>query len=199
MLEKKIALLIVLFALVVAIPLATADFIPGVANAYAWVDKTQYKPGETVTLYYVVLNDRTADVVLKEVRIETPWFMYINDHWEGNQTIKINEVLEPDDVYRSQTTFTVPNDGRALIEGMSATIEVRVDLEGDSDKFLPVEIGIASQALGVRDMETVTLLMAVQIILIVVCTALIAGAIFLSARKPHEGCAPSPPPPPQTS
>jgi hypothetical protein len=167
--------------------MADTGFTPGEVNVYVWVDKTQYKPGETITLYYTILNAQTSDIVLKEIRVETPWFMYINDHWEGNQTIRINEVLKKDgQTYHGSTTLAIPNDGRAFSSNSSAKITVKVDFDGAPDRILTINIGTVNPPFAVRDMDTLVLLAAVLIILMVVCTALIAAAIFLSARKPQE-------------
>jgi len=184
MLKKKISLLILLFAVALLVPLCEAAFVPNAVNVYVWVDKTQYNPGETVTLHYTVVNDRASDIVLKEIRIEFPWFMYVKDHWEGNQTLKINKVLTAKGApYYNYTTFTIPNDGRAFIFGSSTAI---FDFDA-TDISKEININVANPPIhsSVREMDTVILLMAVLTILIVICTALIAAAIFLSTKKPQ--------------
>ena len=193
--DKKIPFTLLLFAVVLFIPVCEADsgFSPGEVNVYVWVDKTQYTPGETITLYYTILNAQTIDIVLKEIRVESPWFMYVNDHWEGNQTIRINQVMKKDgQIYSGSTTLAIPNDGRAYFANSSAKITVKVDFDSAPDKTIPIDIGIVNSPFTVRDMDTLVLLAAVLIILMVVCTALIAAAIFLSARKPQETYAESP-------
>jgi hypothetical protein len=184
-LKKQITLVVALFAVMMLIPLCRADFTPDALNIYLWVDKTQYNPGETVTLYITFVNAKSSNIVVNETNIICPsWWMFIRDHWEGNYTFDINRVIKANESYSTSTTFTVPNDGR--VSGLSsARIDVAIRIDGTfTNRYLYIRI--VSSPVVVSNMDTLILLMAVLIILIVVCTALVAAAIFLSARKPHE-------------
>ncbi|MGQ9565408.1 MAG: hypothetical protein ACUVT5_02545 [Candidatus Bathyarchaeales archaeon] len=195
--KNKITLAIVLLAFMMAIPVSQAAFTPNALNLYLWMDKPQYNPGETVTLYITFVNDKSVDIVVNETKIECPWYMYVRDHWEGNYTFNINRVIKTKESYSTSTTFTIPNDGRVSAFA-SVPISVAIKIDG-SFTYRTVYLYLESSPTVVSNMDTLILLMAVLIILIVVCTALIAGAIFLSARKPPEACEPSPPPQQQAS
>jgi hypothetical protein len=174
---------------VLLIPSCGAEFTPGDVNIYLWVDKTQYKPGDTVTLYMTIVNAKLSNIVVNETIIQCPWLMFIRDHWEGNYTFDINRVVKAGGNYSTSMTFPVPDDGRATEFGLSPAIKVLVEINGTfTDHTYTVNINIANPPVqtSIEGVDTIILLMAVLIILIVVCTALIAAAIFLSARKPQE-------------
>jgi hypothetical protein len=173
---------------------ADTGFTQGALNIYMWVDKIQYKPGDTVTLYLTIINARSSDIVLNKTIITCPWWMFIRDHWEGNYTFNINTIVKAGSNYSTSMTFPVPNDGRAAQFGSSPTIEVAMEINGSFiDRTVSISIANPPISTSIDAIDTMVLLMAVLIILIVICTALIAAAIFLSARKPQEPYASSPP------
>ena len=190
--NRKISIVALLFVFGLLIPMANAAFSEGTVNIYLWTDKTQYAPGETITVYITILNDRTSDIVINQIDIETPWFMYIQNHWEGNQTMLINKVITGGTAYSNSTTVPIPNDGRATTFGTFIDIDVAIKTSIGTFQR-QITANMANPPFTVRDMDTLILLSAVLIILIVVCTALIAAAIFLSARKPQEAYTPPPP------
>jgi hypothetical protein len=195
-LNKKISLVPLLFAVVLLVPLVSADFTSGAVNIYVWVDKTQYNPKDTITLYFTIYNARSYDIMINQVDIQTPWFMYIKDHWEGNQTIIINKDVTAGDTYSNSATIPIPGDGRATAFNSSADISVTIKTDtGTYNEQVAVGMSNPPIHMAVQDMDTLVLLVAILIILIVVCTALIAAAIFLSARKPQEAY----PPPSQSA
>ena len=194
--NKKIIIIALLFTFGLLAPMANAAFTPGTTNVYVWADKTQCQPGDTITIYFTILNDRSTDIVINEVDIQMPaWYSYVRDHWEGNQTMLINKVIAAGTAYTNSTTFQIPADSRATASG--TYIDISVIMKTTPSGSIPTQhliINMANPPFTVHDMDTLVLLAAVLIILIVVCTALIAAAIFLSARKPQEAY----PPPPQT-
>jgi hypothetical protein len=192
-LNKKISLVALLFAFSLLVPIANAAFSPGNVNIYLWADKTQYQPGDTITIYFTILNAMSSDpVVINQVNITTPWYNYIRDHWEGNETMIINKVITAGTAYSNSTTIQIPSDSRATASGTS--IDINVTIKTSIETFpRQITVNMANPPFTVRNMDTLILLSAVLIILIVVCTALIAAAIFLSAHKPQEPYASSPP------
>jgi hypothetical protein len=197
MLRKKICLEVLLFTVTFLIPFCSADFSPGDVNVQVWADKVQYTPGETVTLRYTIVNAKPAtSVFVYNITFKCkPWYMYVTDHWEGNQTIKLNRAMGAGDKYSNVTTLTVPNDGRAFVSGNYAVVDVEAKvLDGSNVRTIGpssvVYVGIANPPVhfALRDMDTLILLMSVQIILIVACSALLAGAVFLSGRRPRDAC-----------
>ncbi len=176
-----------LFAIALLIPLCRADFSPGNLNIYLWVDKIQYRPGDTVTLYMTIVNAKSSDIVLNKTIVTCPWWMFIRDHWEGNYTFNINTVVKAGSNYSTSMTFPVPNDGRAAQFSSTPNIEVSIMINGTPiDRSVSINIASPPVSNSVDGIDTMVLLMAVLIILVVVCTALIAAAIFLSGRRPQE-------------
>jgi hypothetical protein len=186
-LKKIISILFLLIIAFCVIPACRAAYSPGNVNIYLWADKTQYKPGDTITLYYTIFNDKSSGITINEINITTPWFMKINNQWQGNQTITINKAIPSSGSYNNHTTLTVPNDGRASFTSpyVSLSVTLRID---DTPIPRTVNVNIANPPIqtSVHEVDTIILLLAVLIILFVVCTAFIAAAIFLSARKPQE-------------
>jgi len=188
MLKTRFSLFVLPFSVFLLVPLCQAGFTPGIVNTYLWVDKVQYRPGDTVTLYVTIVNAQSSSISVNKTIITCPWWMFIRDHWEGNYTFNINKVVKADSNYSTSMTFPVPNDGRAVQFGSSnTTINVSIEINGAfTDHTVFINIAGPPVSTSVEGIDTMVLLMAVLIILIVVCTALIAAAIFLSARRPQE-------------
>lgn len=188
-----------LFAVVLLVPLVSADFTSGAVNVYVWVDKTQYNPGDTITLYYTIYNARSLSIEINQVDIKTPWFIYNKDHWEGNQTIIINQDINADTAYSNSTTIPIPNNG--LATAFNSSVDISVSIKTNAGTYNEqVVVGISNPPVHmvVQYMDALILLVVVLIILMVVCAVLIAAAINAhtrSARKPQETY----PPPGQTT
>ena len=169
-----------------AIALSALTFTTSVNAAasiaiYGYVDKTQYMPGDTGTLKIWIVNDGTEDLILKSVEIKYPWnAFYI---WEGNETIKdINAAILKGANWSTTRTFTVPTDGRAV----GGNIHVHVVTSTVSDtKLISVNVASAPAYESLQDMDKLVTLFTVQVVLLIVCTIIIAATIFLSARKPQ--------------
>jgi hypothetical protein len=191
--DKKAPSTIVLFTLALLIPISKADigFTPDTVNVYLWVDKTQYNPGDTITLYFTIYNAVPYDIRIVQINIKTPWFIYNKNHWEGNQMMIINKDITADSAYSNSTTIPIPSDGRATVFNSTANISVAIKTDTITyNEQIVVGVSNPPTHMAVQDVDTLVLLVAVMIILIVVCTALIAAAIFLSARKPQEAYPP---------
>jgi uncharacterized membrane protein len=171
---------IALFALTFALPVKAAASV----DIYGYVDKTQYKPGETVTMNFYVYNGGPDEIVLKNVTIRYPWYSPI---WGGEETIKnIDAVLSKEKNWNDTQTFTIPDDGRATgfyiyLEG-TYTIGTSVyTRSGD----IPINVATAPSYGSVQDMDKLVTLFTVMAVLLIVCTVIIAATIFLSTRKPQ--------------
>ena len=146
----------------------------------AWTDKSEYAPGEKGTLHVVFYNDGASAVTIEEIEvIFTGWRAYINDEWQGNQTIEIDQAVVSKGIYEKEITFTVPTDGRA--ESTSVDITITTELADISPLWDPY----ISVAYTPKYMEQVVTLFTVQVVLLIVCTIIIAATIFLSARRPQ--------------
>jgi hypothetical protein len=186
--RKEILLITLLLASGLFIPICKAGFEADEVNVYMWVDKTQYKPGETITLNFTIYNAAPSDIVIYKIKIETPWFMYTKDQWEGNQTLQTNnKLLRTGQAYNNYTLIQIPTDGRAYTNDSSMEIIMRTETNlGTLNNNITAGIANPLVYSSVREIDTVILLMAVLTILIVICTALIAASIFLSTRKPYN-------------
>ena len=100
-----------LLSAILFVPLTKAQITPREFNVYAWVDKLQYAPGDSGTLYITIRNDLATEVYVYNITIEYPWHAYAKDHWEGNDTIEVNAAIARDGgVINKESKFTVPKD-----------------------------------------------------------------------------------------
>lgn len=145
---------------------------------YAYTDKVQYMPGDTGTLKIWVYNSGTEGVFMENVTIEYPWYSAFI--WEGNETINTTDPITAKGNWSITRTFTVPKDGRA----QSGNIRIFVETDKvDRQKNVYLSIADNPTAASVRYMEQVTTLLSALVVLVLVCTFIVAVAIFLSARK----------------
>lgn len=173
-LNKKIfALVMMTVSMLLLVPLANAQ-----PQVIVWTDKTEYAPGETGTLHIVFYNDGTSAVTIKEIEIIFEgWRAYINDEWQGNQTIEINQAVVSKGVHEKEITFTVPTDGRA--KSTNVYIAINTTELGMIYEYLFMTVTETP-----KYMEQVITLFTIQVVLLIVCTIIIAATIFLSTRRP---------------
>ena len=176
--KKIFALIMVTFSILSLVSLASAQEPKKIT---VWTDRSEYAPGETGTLHIIFYNDGPDAVEIKKIIIIFEyWRAYKNDQWEGNKTLEVNEAVVSKGVYVTETTFTVPTDGRAV----STSVDVTVQTE-DGDIYIPLlqkpSITVAETP---RHMEQIVTLFTVQVVLTIICTIIIAATIFLSSRRP---------------
>lgn len=179
--------------LVIQMASAYAQQIPETVNIYAWTDKTTYNPGESGKLTIVIRNDRTdQDLILYNVTAVFPWFAYTGEKWEGNYTIILSPpaTLQKNGIGATKYVidFTVPSDGRALSYTYSPA-EISITAAVDKypyhyDEDVPVYVKSTPVYMSLENVDKLITLFTVQVILVIVCTIIIAAAIFLSSRKP---------------
>lgn len=173
---------------------------PSTVNIYAWTDKTYYDPGGSGTLTIVIRNDRTdTNLILENITITYPWFAYLGNKWDGNDTITpsppFNLSKNGAKVYNTTVTFTVPNDGRAsslgigLVDSVVRSSEISIQVAVDKSPFVytdyvPLDLRSSPSYTSVQDMGTTNTLLAVLVVLLVVCTLIITATMFLTSRKP---------------
>ncbi|MEM2971720.1 MAG: hypothetical protein QW270_04785 [Candidatus Bathyarchaeia archaeon] len=150
-----------------------------------WTNKAEYAPGEKGALYIAFYNNRDEAVAIKNVTITYyNWLAYIDGEWVGNETRTMDVPVSGkstkliNDVVEGDITFTVPTDGRAV------TTYVRIQI-GTDKGFEYGSATINVQEPTPRYMEQITTLFTVQVVLIIVCTIIIAATIFLSMRRPQ--------------
>jgi hypothetical protein len=159
-------------------------------NIYAWTDKTSYDPGEKGTLKIVVRNDKTdEDLILYNITIEYPWFSFTGDKWEGNDTIVINEAISKNGGSKMCTRdFTVPSDGRALMSVYGSTISIRINVDKAPyhyDEHPSIYVKSTPLFISLEDGDKAIMLFTILVVLVIICTIILAATIFLSSRKPQ--------------
>ncbi len=169
-------------SLILFAPLTQAQ-IP-TTRIVAWTDKPQYLAGQTGKLYITYNNDRNDPVTIRNITIVyEEWCAYINNVWVGNTTYEPKDTeksVTEETAYTFETSFTVPSDGRAR------TTDVYIIVY--TNEPIPDSLSIHE---GIRLVETdaymeqIVTLFTIQVVLLIVCTIIIAATIFLSARRPH--------------
>jgi len=142
-------------------------------------DKPEYTPGESGTLEIFFFNDFAGAVTIEKIIvIFEEWRTYKDGVWEGNETITVNKAIVSGETYPTSVTFTVPTDGRA--KTTSVHIVFKTTEVGDIHWWSSINV-----ASTVKYMEQIITLFTIQVVLIIVCTIIIAATIFLSARRPQ--------------
>jgi hypothetical protein len=162
---------------------------PATVNIYAWTDKTNYDPGEKGTLKIVIRNDRTdEDLILYNITITYPWFAFTGEKWEGNDTITVNEAIQKNGGIKTYTReFTVPSDGRA-VTSTPGQISIVVNVDKAPHQYretAPIYVKSVPLFMSLEDGDKAITLLTILVVLVIVCTIILAATIFLSVRRPQ--------------
>lgn len=173
--KKVIALITLAFTVFLFIPLVSALALDTIT---LWTNKSEYTPGEIGTLHIVFYNDKRVTLTIENITIIfESWRTYETGQWKGNYTIEVKKAFVPDEILEKEVSFTVPTDGRAV--NTDARVEVYANGYAFVEKY---EISVSQTPLY---MEQIITLFTIQVVLIIVCTIIIAATIFLSTRKPQ--------------
>jgi len=193
--KKIIGVSVVIALLAMLCAQSVAAQVSGV-TVNVWTDKPQYKPGEKGILKISVLNERDEPIEIRNITIEYPWFAYDakEGEWVGNETLKLDpaEILSSKGGhYYKEVEFTIPSDGRAIMEG-----PLRIDIATNKG-VIPVfpDLSVATLSLPVSIVALDTWMTSLTAV-IVVCTIILAAVIFLATRRPRTPRIVAPPPPP---
>jgi uncharacterized membrane protein len=147
---------------------------------YGYTDKTQYMPGEKGTLKIWIYNEGTEDIILNNVTIEYPWHSYYI--WEGNETITVNTAILIGKNWTTTISFTIPTDGRAV----GGNIRVTAVTDKVPSRFRNFSLAVANAPIyaSLQDIDKIVTLFTVLVVLLIVCTVIIAATMFLTSRKP---------------
>lgn len=175
--KELFALSLITLSIVLFVPLAVAQ--PNL-QIRAWTDKPDYMPGEKITLYIALNNTGTSALTVDNITVTyESWRAYINDEWIGDQTINVDKAMKIGETRRVETTYLVPTDGRAKFTPVSLIVST----DHGSNTYTDVAyIDVSSTP---RYMEQIVTLFTVQVVLLIVCTIIVAATIFLSARRPR--------------
>jgi DUF1365 family protein len=179
MLNRKIfALSLLTLSIALLVPFATAQ--PDLLMK-AWTDKPDYMPGEKVVVYIALNNTGTSALTVEEIMVTyEAWRAYVNDEWVGDQTIDVEKkAIYVGETLRIETTYSVPTDGRAR------STSVNVMVSTDRGSMMYTDAAYIEVSWTPRFMEQIITLFTVQVVLLIVCTIIIAATIFLSARRPQ--------------
>jgi len=193
-------LVMILLSVTLFVSLTKVQAAPEEFYVYAWVDKLQYAPGDSGTLYITIRNDMADEVYVYNITITYPWHAYVKDAWEGNATIEVKKAIDRDGgVLSEESAFTVPEDGRA-VASPDVPYEISVNVYTDElgtqfpDNFVFISIANPPVHMALTNMDTwMTSLAAV----VVVCTVILAIVVLLATRgaRSYEVLAPPPPKP----
>jgi len=159
----------------------------------AYTKDLQYMPGQTGTLYIAVLNYKSDPVELSNITIYYSWFNYAADKgWVGNDTIILSsteKTLSSDGgKFEKEVQFTIPNDGSLDLTSPYQHADITVyDKDGNAvaSGMAYIKVAVPLYYMAIQDVDKLTTLFTVQVILLIVCTIVIAATIFLSARRPQ--------------
>jgi uncharacterized membrane protein len=177
--------ILILFVVLAAASLAFSPLCRALASLeiYGYTDQTYYRPGDTGTLKLWVYNDGNEDLILKNVTIYYPWYNPVG-LWEGNVTItpSTSTVIAAGGNWSGTSSFTVPNDGRVIAGSSSIRINVVTDKTTRSSS-ISMSLASVPYYFSLQNMDQLLTTLMILVAVIVVCTLIIAGAIFLSVRR----------------
>lgn len=178
--NKKILSLTITIVLVMLFASLVAAQEPQAITA--WTDKPEYSRGEKGKLYIAFYNKIDEPVEIRNITITYyAWKAYEQGTWVGNETREYSPViLVPSKGIHTfdDITFVVPTDGR----GVSTSVSIKIGTnKGYVDEGGHCYINVYTTP---KYMEQITTLFTIQVVLLIVCTIIIAATIFLSARRP---------------
>jgi len=180
--KRILALTLMCVSVILFVPLTQAGGPSDVVTV--WTDKPMYSAGQAGKLYITYNNVRDAPVEIRRITVVfDEWWAFINNAWVGNLTYEPTEVI----AVTAHTTrvfeisFTVPSDGRATSTSVDIKVYTNLPLPDTPDPPKPT----ISVAEPIFYMEQIVTLFTVQVVLIIVCTIIMAATIFLSARRPQ--------------
>jgi hypothetical protein len=180
--NKKILILsLACIAFALFAPLVKAEGPTSILTA--WTDQPQYSPGQSGTLYITYNNNRASPVTIHNITIVFEgWWAYTSAGWVGNLTYvptDAEKTITEHTVHTFQVSFTVPSDGRAISTLADVTVNTNL---ASADYLLPrPSIEVVTTPVY---MTQITTLFTIQVVLLIICTIIIAAAIFLSGRRP---------------
>lgn len=179
-LKGKILLILLTMTLITLVSVSSVGAVADI-EIYGYTDKTQYMPGEKGTLKIWIYNEGTEDIILYNVTIEYPWHSYYI--WEGNETITVNGPVMIGKNWTTSISFTIPTDGRAV--GGNIRVTVVTDKVPIRSRNFPLSVASAPFYASLQDIDKIVTLFTILVVLLIVCTVIIAATLFLTGRRPQ--------------
>jgi hypothetical protein len=180
-----LTLSLICMAMVLFIPLGHAGGPSDIITV--WTDQPTYSAGQTGRLYITYNNIRDSPVTIRNISVVfKEWWAYdkAKGLWLGNMTYMPPDAEKTITEHATRVyelSFTVPSDGRAI--NTDVEIKVYTNLPTpDKPIGTPPKIYVVETPVY---MEQIATLFTIQVVLIIVCTIIIAATIFLSVRRPQ--------------
>ncbi len=169
---------------VIALSLTGLAHAAGNPAFYLRTNSASYSPGDTGQLLITIRNEGDQAITVKNITIDWPWMMFLNDHWDGNITINnINQALAPNQAYNTSPSFTVPTDGRAY-QSSSGSIKVGTDLGGgDGGSYRFGSFSIRMNAPTYTPVEINTSLFSILVVAILGVATVLLFMVATTMRK----------------
>jgi len=151
-----------------------------------WTDKPEYSSGQTGKLYITYNNIRDNNVTIRNITVVfKEWWAYneIKHAWVGNLTYEPSEnekTIAAQNIRVFEISFTVPSDGRA--GNTDIEITVYTNLPTSDAPSEPLTIYMVETPIY---MERIITLFTILVVLLIICTIIIATTMFLSAQRPQ--------------
>lgn len=182
--KKVLALSLICASMFLLLPLIHAEGPSTILTV--WTDKPSYSPGETGKLYVAYNNIRDGPVSIRYITIIfSKWWAYdkAKSQWLGNITYTppdTEKTVTEHTIRVYEISFTVPSDGRAVKTDVDVKVYTNLptpDKPDSKPEIVVVETPVY--------MEQITTLFTILVVLVIICTVIIASTIFLSTHRPQ--------------
>ncbi len=122
-------------------------------------------------------------MTVKNITIDWPWMMFLNDHWDGNMTMNnINQAIAAGQAYNTSPGFTIPTDGRAY-RFSSGTIKVGTDIGGTGGSFRYAIFSITMNSPTYTPVELSTSLFSILVVGILAVATFLLFTVNMALKR----------------
>jgi hypothetical protein len=158
-------------------------------HVYSYTNRIQYRPGDSGTINILVVNTASDVGIIKNVTIQYPWYI---PGLGGNDTINnISQTLTLNQNWTSSVSFTIPTDGRVTNYAGTTSAHVTVyydysiaNTPHSTSRSTDVGMNIVSAPMlfSVQELNMLTILLALVIIVMLASALIIAYAVMRITR-----------------
>jgi hypothetical protein len=153
---------------------------------YLRTDRASYVPGDTGSLLITVRNEGDQAFTIKNLTINWPWMMFLNDHWDGNITINnINQAFAAGQAYNTAQSFTIPTDGRAY-QFRTGTVRVGTDIGGNGGSYWRSSVFMTMDSPTYTPLGVSTQLFSIILVGILAVATVLLFLVNTALRKPRS-------------